>query len=322
MPTPQHRPTIQKPKNTYTTLSPSLAFQLAGPHTWVAAVTPILLAYTYTGITYSGNINFFLALILLIISVAMQSAVNVLNDYFDFKKGTDSLENSSEDAFDAVLVYHNINPKTVLIFAIALLVVAGALGIYLVIITGWPLLVIGILGALAVVLYSAGRTPISYLPIGEFVSGIVMGGLITLASCYVLSGILDLRVLLISLPCIVGIGMILFTNNTCDIEKDILAHRKTLSVVLGRQTAMRTYRATIVFWLLIIIAIVGIFYAPGMPFILLLVLAAFPTLRAILANPLNQKSRDGAMAQIITLNILFIAFYCIALLASTCIIWI
>lgn len=322
MPTPQHRPTIQKPKNTYTTLSPSLAFQLAGPHTWVAAVTPILLTYTYTGITYSGNINFFLALILLIISVAMQSAVNVLNDYFDFKKGTDSLENSSEDAFDAVLVYHNINPKTVLIFAIALLVVAGALGIYLVIITGWPLLVIGILGALAVVLYSAGRTPISYLPIGEFVSGIVMGGLITLASCYVLSGILDLRVLLISLPCIVGIGMILFTNNTCDIEKDILAHRKTLSVVLGRQTAMRTYRATIVFWLLIIIAIVGIFYAPGMPFILLLVLAAFPTLRAILANPLNQKSRDGAMAQIITLNILFIAFYCIALLASTCIIWI
>lgn len=322
MPTPQHRPTIQKPKNTYTTLSPSLAFQLAGPHTWVAAVTPILLAYTYTGITYSGNINFFLALILLIISVAMQSAVNVLNDYFDFKKGTDSLENSSEDAFDAVLVYHNINPKTVLIYAIALLVVAGALGIYLVIITGWPLLVIGILGALAVVLYSAGRTPISYLPIGEFVSGIVMGGLITLASCYVLSGILDLRVLLISLPCIVGIGMILFTNNTCDIEKDILAHRKTLSVVLGRQTAMRTYRATIVFWLLIIIAIVGIFYAPGMPFILLLVLAAFPTLRAILANPLNQKSRDGAMAQIITLNILFIAFYCIALLASTCIIWI
>ena len=322
MPTPQHRPTIQKPKNTYTTLSPSLAFQLAGPHTWVAAVTPILLAYTYTGITYSGNINFFLALILLIISVAMQSAVNVLNDYFDFKKGTDSLENSSEDAFDAVLVYHNINPKTVLIYAIALLVVAGALGIYLVIITDWPLLVIGLLGALAVVLYSAGRTPISYLPIGEFVSGIVMGGLITLASCYVLSGILDLRVLLISLPCIVGIGMILFTNNTCDIEKDILAHRKTLSVVLGRQTAMRIYRATIVLWLLIIIAIVGIFYAPGMPFLLLLVLAAFPTLRAILANPLNQKSRDGAMAQIITLNILFIAFYCIALLASTCIIWI
>lgn len=321
MPTPQQRPSVKKQKNEFTSLSPSLAFQLAGPHTWVAAVTPILLAYTYTGITYSGNINFFLALILLIISVCMQSAVNVLNDYFDYKKGTDSLDNSSEDAFDAVLVYNNINPRTVLIYAIAILVVAGALGIYLVIITGWPLLVIGLIGALAVVLYSAGKTPISYLPIGEFVSGIVMGGLITLASCYTLSGILDLRVLLISLPCIVGIGMILFTNNTCDIEKDIQAHRKTLSVLLGREKAMKTYKATIVVWLLIIMAIVGIFYAPGMPFVLLLVLTAFPTLRAIFANPLNQKSRDGAMAQIITLNVVFTAFYCLSLAVSTFIVW-
>lgn len=321
MPTPQQRPSVKKQKNEYTSLSPSLAFQLAGPHTCVAAVTPILLAYTYTGITYSGNINFFLALILLIISVCMQSAVNVLNDYFDYKKGTDSLDNSSEDAFDAVLVYNHINPRSVLFYAIAILVVAGALGIYLVVITGWPLLVIGLIGALAVVLYSAGKTPISYLPIGEFVSGIVMGGLITLASCYTLSGILDLRVLVISLPCIVGIGMILFTNNTCDIEKDIQARRKTLSVLLGREKAMKTYKATIVVWLLIIIAIVGIFYAPGMPFVLLLVLAAFPTLRAIFANPLNQKSRDGAMAQVITLNVVFSAFYCLALAASTFIVW-
>ena len=321
MPTPQQRPSVKKQKNEYTSLSPSLAFQLTGPHTWVAAVTPILLAYTYTGITYSGNINFFLALILLIISVCMQSAVNVLNDYFDYKKGTDSVDNSSEDAFDAVLVYNHINPRSVLLYAIAILVVAGALGIYLVVITGWPLLVIGLIGALAVVLYSAGKTPISYLPIGEFVSGIVMGGLITLASCYTLSGILDLRVLVISLPCIVGIGMILFTNNTCDIEKDIQARRKTLSVLLGREKAMKTYKATIVVWLLIIIAIVGIFYAPGMPFVLLLVLAAFPTLRAIFANPLNQKSRDGAMAQVITLNVVFTAFYCLALAVSTFIVW-
>ena len=321
MPTPQQRPSVKKQKNEYTSLSPSLAFQLTGPHTWVAAVTPILLAYTYTGITYSGNINFFLALILLIISVCMQSAVNVLNDYFDYKKGTDSLDNSSEDAFDAVLVYNHINPRSVLFYAIAILVVAGALGIYLVVITGWLLLVIGLIGALAVVLYSAGKTPISYLPIGEFVSGIVMGGLITLASCYTLSGILDLRVLVISLPCIIGIGMILFTNNTCDIEKDIQARRKTLSVLLGREKAMKTYKATIVVWLLIIIAIVGIFYAPGMPFVLLLVLAAFPTLRAIFANPLNQKSRDGAMAQVITLNVVFTTFYCLALAVSTFIVW-
>ena len=220
------------------------------------------------------------------------------------------------------MVYNHLNPRTVLLYAISLLVLAAILGFYLVFITGWPLLILGLIGALAVVLYSAGNTPISYLPVGEFVSGIVMGGLITLASCYVLSGILDPRVLLISLPCIIGIGMILFTNNTCDIEKDIPAHRKTISVLLGRNTAVKTYRAMIAVWLLVIVAIVGIFYAPGMPFILLLVLAAFPTLRALFSNPLNQSSRDGAMAQITTLNVLFTAFYCLALASSAFLVWI
>lgn len=319
---PQHRPSVKKPSESYASLTPSLAFQLTGPHTWVAAITPVLLSYVYCGITYSGNVSFLLAFILLVISVFMQSAVNVLNDYFDYKKGTDSLENSSEDAFDAVLVYHKLNPRSVLVFAIGLLVIAAGLGFYLVSLTGWPLLVIGLIGALAVVLYSAGTTPISYLPIGEIVSGFVMGGLITLAGCYILSGILDARVLLIALPCIIGIGMILATNNTCDIEKDIPAKRKTVSVILGRTKAVTCYRGMIILWLLSIVALVGIFYAPGMPFILLLVLAAFPTMRALLSNPLIQSSRDGAMAQITTLNVLFTAFYCLALAASTFITWI
>ena len=322
MPAPQQHPTVKKKQETYTRFNPSLAFQLAAPHTWVAALTPILLAYTYTAITYSGNISFLLAFILLVISVAMQSTANILNDYFDYKKGTDSLENSSEDAFDAVLVYNHLNPKTVLAYAIALLVVAALLGFYLVYITGWPLLVLGLIGAVVVVIYSAGKTPISYLPVGEIIIGIVMGGLVTLASCYVLSGILDPLVLLIAIPCIIGIAMILYTNNTCDIEKDIEAHRKTLAVTLGRKTAVNTYKTTIIIWLIAIIAIIGIYYAPGMPFILLLVLAAFPTLRAIFANPLNQKTRDGAMAQIVTLNVVFMSFYCLALATSSLIAWI
>lgn len=317
----QKRPSAQK-KAPYQALTPTLAFQLAGPHTWVAAITPVMVAYTYCGIAFSGHINLFYALLLLIISVAMQSAVNVLNDYFDYKKGTDSIENSSEDEFDAVLVYNHLNPRTVLIYCIGLLVVSASLGFYLVAVTGWSLLVIGIIGALAVVLYSGGKTPISYLPIGEFVSGIVMGGLICLASCYVLSGILQPLVLLVSLPCIIGIGMILFTNNTCDIEKDIDANRKTLSVVLGRSRAVKTYKAMILVWLIVVIAIVGIFYAPGMPFMVLMLLGAFPTLRAIFANPLIQKSRDGAMAQIVTLNVVITTFYCLGLAASAIITWI
>ena len=212
----QSKPSTASKKVSYSPLTPSLAFQLAAPHTWVAAIMPVLFSIEYSAITYSGKVSILLALILLAICILMQSAVNVLNDYFDFKKGTDSVENSSDDAFDAVLVYNNLNPKSVCALAIGFLIVAAGMGFYLVYLTGWILLVIGLIGALIVFLYSGGKTPISYMPIGELVSGFVMGGLIPLACCYTLSGVFEPLVLLVALPFIFGIGMILFTNNTCD----------------------------------------------------------------------------------------------------------
>lgn len=312
----------RKGKASYSPLTPSLAFQLAAPHTWVAAIMPVLLSYIYCAVTYSGKLSIFLALILLVICVLMQSAVNTLNDYFDYKKGTDSAENSSEDAFDAVLVYNKLNPKSVLGLAIVFLAVAAVLGLYLVSLTSWILLAIGLVGALIVFLYSGGKTPISYLPIGELVSGFVMGGLIPLACCYTLSGVFEPLVLLVSLPIIFGIGMILFTNNTCDIEKDIPAQRKTMSVLLGREKAPNYYHAAVLVWIVVIVALTGVFYPTGMPFVMIMVLAAFPVLRAITNNPLTQQSRTAAMSQIVTLNVIFGSFYCLALAAGSFMGWV
>lgn len=318
----QGKPSTDSKKVSYSPLTPSLAFQLAAPHTWVAAIMPVLFSIEYSAITYSGKVSILLALILLAICILMQSAVNVLNDYFDFKKGTDSAENSSDDAFDAVLVYNNLNPKSVCSLAIGFLIVAAGMGFYLVYLTGWILLVIGLIGALIVFLYSGGKTPISYMPIGELVSGFVMGGLIPLACCYTLSGVFEPLVLLVALPFIFGIGMILFTNNTCDIEKDINAQRKTISVVLGRNMAPNCYHVAILVWIVLIAALVGLFYPTGMPIVMIMVLAAFPVLRAILNNPLNQKTRDAAMSQIVMLNVILGTFYCLSLTSGSFMSWV
>lgn len=318
----QGKPSTASKKVSYSPLTPSLAFQLAAPHTWVAAIMPVLFSIEYSAITYSGKVSILLALILLAICILMQSAVNVLNDYFDFKKGTDSVENSSDDAFDAVLVYNNLNPKSVCALAIGFLIVAAGMGFYLVYLTGWILLVIGLIGALIVFLYSGGKTPISYMPIGELVSGLVMGGLIPLACCYTLSGVFEPLVLLVALPFVFGIGMILFTNNTCDIEKDINAQRKTISVVLGRDMAPNCYHVAILVWIVLIAVLVGLFYPTGMPIVMIMVLAAFPVLRAILNNPLNQKTRDVAMSQIVMLNVILGAFYCLSLTSGSFMSWV
>lgn len=308
-------------KKVFSPLTPKLAWQLAAPHTWVAAYVGVLLSGVYTIAAYSGHVNLVLLGLLLLICVFMQSSVNVFNDYFDYTKGTDSLENSSEDAFDAVLVYNNLNPKSVLALAIGYLVCAGIIGVYIVYSCGWIPLLIGLIGAIVVVIYSGGKTPISYLPIGEFISGIVMGSLIPLACTYVLSGVLDFFVLVLSIPLAVGIGMILATNNTCDIEKDIDAKRKTLAVVLGRTEATNVYRLVMVLWIILTIILVGILYTKGLPIMAFMLISIFPVARALFKNPLIQQSREAAMSQIVMLNVIISAFYCLAILVNNTVIW-
>lgn len=310
-------------------LTAKLAFQLTGPQTWAATVTAVCFALTYSVVSSIAegaspclaSIDPLMSAVLLLICVLMQSAVNVFDDYFDYKKGTDTLDNSSQDKFDAVLVYNQVNPKSVLWLGIGLLAVAGALGIFVIYRCGWIPLVIGVIGALVVVLYAGGKMPLSHLPIGELVSGFVMGGLIPLACCYALTGTLDGFVLAYALPIMIGIGMINATNNTCDIEKDNAVGRQTLAVRLGRPQAPKAYKGSVVAWIASIAVLVGIGFAPGLPVVLLMLLGAFPVLRALFKNPLIQQSRDGAMAQIVSLNIIFCSFYCLSLLMGSLVIW-
>lgn len=312
----------RKPSSSFEPITPRLAFQLMAPHTLAPSILAVLFAIVYTALSFSGTVNLVLALVLFLICVLMQAAANTLNDYFDYKKGTDSLDNSSDDEFDAVLVYNRLNPTHVLVFAIVQLVVAAALGAYIVFVSGYIPLIIGVIGAIVVVIYSAGKTPLSYLPIGEVAIGFTMGGLIPLACVYVLSGVLNWSMLVAALPLMIGIGMILATNNTCDIEKDIEAKRHTLAVTLGRARAVSLYQIMVLVWMACIIVLELVFYMKGLPFGLLMLAAAFPVLRALLKNPLIQASRDGAMAQIISLNIIFAAFYCLAIAMTSCITYI
>lgn len=292
------------------------------PHTLAPSILAILFSIVYTAVSFSGTINLLLALVLFLICSLMQAAANTLNDYLDYKKGTDSRENSSEDTFDAVLVYNNINPVHVLVFAIAQLAVAALLGCYIIYVSGIVALIIGIIGAIVVIIYSAGRTPLSYLPIGEIAIGFTMGGLIPLACVYVLSGVLDWMMLIIALPLMIGIGMVLATNNTCDIEKDRAAHRHTLAVVLGRTSAVSAYKLAIAIWVALTLVLELIFFTPGTVCGILLICAAFPVLRAIMNNPLDQTTRDASMMQISSLNIFVTAFYCIAIAMSDIVLFI
>lgn len=291
-----------------------MALQIAAPHTWPAAILPALIAMACAAAN-GYTVSAIMALVLLAICILMQAAVNTFNDYYDYVKGSDSAEDNV-DPTDAVLVYNNVNPRSALMLAIGFLVVAFALGAYIIWQAGWIPLAIGIVGAIVVVLYSAGKTPISYLPIGELMSGFVMGGLIPLACYQALTKYFDPIMLVWALPTIIGVGLIMLTNNTCDVEKDIESGRKTLPVLLGRSRARTLYHALVWIWIALIVVNVLVWFSSGWPVLVFMLAASIPLLKALLSNPLAPPARIGAMAQICSVNIALGAFYAAAVFAG------
>jgi 1,4-dihydroxy-2-naphthoate octaprenyltransferase len=288
-------------------LSPLMALRLAAPHTWAAAILPVLLG---TALAYSSGyeIQGRMLICLTAVCVLMQSAVNTLNDYCDYIKGTDTLENSP-DASDAVLVYDRPEPKKVLILGLAYLACAGLFGIPAIIKCGWRPLAIGIIGALAVVFYSFGKKPLSYLPLGELCSGLVMGGLIPVAVYGVFSDEFTACTLLPALPIMLGIGMIMLTNNASDIERDTVSGRRTFAVMLGQKKAGLVYKVLLIVWLLLpVILCKGI----GRGIYLIAALPIMPQFVKLYGLELGNENRGTAMQLINNLNLLLGFAYILA----------
>lgn len=298
----------------YGKFTPTMALQIAAPHTWPAAILPCLVAFAAAAVT-AEEVSVTMAFALLAISILMQSSVNTFNDYYDYVKGTDDAD-ADVAVDDAVLVYNNVNPKSALKLAVGFLVAAFALGAYVIWQAGWIPLALGVVGAVFVVAYSAGKTPISYLPLGEVVSGVVMGGLILAASYQALTLTLPPAVALWALPTVIGVGLIMMTNNTCDIERDVEAQRRTLPAALGRAKARGLYHTLLWAWMALVVVNVAVFFTNGLPVLVFAGLACMPLLKPLLANPLAGTTRQAAMGQVCTVNVSLGAFYAAAILAS------
>ena len=289
--------------NSYNKLTPKFAYRLASPHTWFAAIGPSTLGCVYC--FFKGySLSVFEALALILACILMQSSVNTLNDYFDYVKGTDSKSDNLERS-DAVLVYEGINPKSALALGLIYLAIAGLIGLVLILTKNTIIpLWIGLIGAACVFFYSGGHTPISYLPIGEFISGFVMGGLIPLGCVAVATGAWHFEVLIFALPLIISIGLILMSNNGCDIEKDIEANRKTMPVLVGREKCRKIYKSCVIVWIgllwLLPIILIGPF---GIICGIALHFTARPAMLWLMNSPLDQPNRIQQMKTVLKANI-------------------
>lgn len=213
----------------------------ARPKTLWAGAAPVMMG---TAMAWAaGGFHLAAALCTLAAALLIQIGTNFANDYFDFVKGADTADRVGPmRATQAGL----ISPGAMRNGAILVLVLAFALGLYLVYRGGWPILVIGILSILFAVLYTGGPYPLAYVGLGDVFVLIFFGPIAVGGTHFVQTQEWSALALAAGL----GPGLlstaILAVNNLRDADGDGLAGKRTLAVRLGKRFARAEYAFCVV----------------------------------------------------------------------------
>lgn len=211
-----------------------LMWQLTRPHTLTATFAPVILG-TMLAIN-DGPINWLLFTAMLVCGLFLQIATNLFNEYYDFKRGLDTVDSVG---IGGALVRHGTKPSSVLAFALILYGLSVLIGIYICMNSSWWLVVIGIIGMLIGYLYTGGPMPIAYTPFGELFAGLSMGIGFILIAYFIQTGDVSMTSFLVSVPLGILVGGINMSNNIRDIKEDTIGGRKTLAILLGREKAIQ-----------------------------------------------------------------------------------
>ncbi len=214
-------------------------FRLARPFSLTASAVPVLFGTALALVEGAFAWGPFLAM--LFGSLLIQAATNMFNEFYDERRGLDV---AGAVGIAGSIVGGRMHARAVLRGALFCYTVALFLGIYLVVVGGWPILVLGCLCALGGYLYSAGPRPIAYTPASEAAVFLFMGILIVVIAYAVQDpGSFPLRVPLAALPIGGPVAAILLANNIRDMGSDRRGGRRTLPIVLGREVGVLVYRA-------------------------------------------------------------------------------
>src|SRR3989338_445889 len=219
------------------------AWQMAcRPKTLPAAAAPVIIG---AAMAYGDGVFHFLsAFLCLVCALLIQIGTNLANDYFDFKKGTDTAERIGPTRVTQAGLLKPQAVKRSFIFVFAAAILASA---YLVQRGGVPIVIIGILSIASGILYTAGPKPLGYIGLGELFVFIFFGPVAVAGTYYAQSLAWSNAAFLAGL----GAGELsvsmLCVNNYRDMNTDALSGKRTLAVRFGQGFARGEYLASILF---------------------------------------------------------------------------
>jgi 1,4-dihydroxy-2-naphthoate octaprenyltransferase len=231
-----------------------------------------------------GRIPVGIAILAFVGALFSHIAVNVLNDYFDFRSGLDLRTRPTPfSGGSGILPRGLMSPKGVLGMGIVSLLIVTAIGLYFLTVRGWGLLPLGLLGLLVIVLYSpfVTKTPVLCL----LAPGLGFGPLMVMGTHFVLTGRYDWVAFSASLVPGFLVSNLLLINQFPDVEADRSVNRRHLPIVIGRQASSYVYAllALSAFCLVVAASILGLF--PTGAFLTFLPLPlAIVTIRGVIRN--------------------------------------
>lgn len=198
------------------------------PKTLPAAVAPVLLG---TAIALGdGGMHWPSAALAFLGAIAIQIGTNLANDYYDFKKGTDTAERTGPVRVTQAGL---ISPASVRLGFIFTFAIAAVIAFQLSLRGGWPILLIGATSIAAGILYTAGPKPLGYNGLGELFVFIFFGPVAVAGTYFVQTREINPAVILAGVAPGLISAAILVVNNLRDIETDRKANKRTLAVRFG-----------------------------------------------------------------------------------------
>ncbi len=214
-------------------------------HNWTLAIRPRTLPAALAPVAVGSAVaqaeaafRLLPALAALTGALLLQIAVNLANDYFDYKSGVDTAAR-----LGPVRVTQSglIAPPTVRNAMLATLFAAGLVGCYLVVEGGWPIVLIGVASVAGALGYSGGPFPLASRGLGDLCVFIFFGPVAVIGTHYVQARSFSGSALIMSLAPGFLITAILVVNNLRDIDTDRAAGKHTLAVLGGPSFARREY---------------------------------------------------------------------------------
>ena len=222
------------------------------PKTLPAAVGPIAVG---SAVAFAdGKFSLLPACCCLLGAVLLRIGVNLANDYFDCKNNIDSAERLGPVRVTQSGLISPIEVKRGMIICLFL---AAMVFLYLALVGGWPIVLIGAASVLGALAYSGGPYPLASHGLGELFVFIFFG-LVAVGGTYLVqAGQLTWMVMLAAVPPGLLITAIMVVNNLRDIDTDRKAGKKTLAVILGRSRTIVEYKLLLILSYLVPLAMIS-----------------------------------------------------------------